>query len=77
MAGLGAVYNQISAKFLWHYIFTKICVHENMIVNITAYSVIYFDAFLIHEIKMQKSCFEAFCRNLVPQKFQTIVPYLT
>ena len=39
--------------------------------NITAYSVIVFlDTCLIHEIKMQKSYFEAFRGNLVPQKFQ-------
>ena len=48
----------------------KIFLRENIIVNITAYSVnIFIDTFLIGEIKNMKILFS---RNLVSQKFRTI-----
>ena len=53
----------------FHKFCKKIFLRETIIVNITAHRVIIFDIFLIREIKMQKSYFEAFHGNLVPQKF--------
>ena len=46
---------------------------ETIIVNITAYRVIFFDIFLIREIKNAKSYYEAFHGNLVPRKRRIIL----
>ena len=48
----------------------KIFLRENIIVNITAYGVIFFEICVIQNMKILY--FEAFHGNLVPRKFQTI-----
>ena len=58
-----AMYSSIFPAQNFHKFCNKIFLHENIIMNITAYSVIiFFDTCLIHEFH-----FEAFCGNLVPR----------
>ena len=55
------IHTEIFVAQNFHKFCKKICLRENIIMNITAYSVIVFlDTCLICEIKMQKSYFEAF-----------------